>query len=272
MCRLYGFRSSHPRKIECELIRAQNSLLAQSRCDSSGEVHPDGWGLGCYDPDGNLSVARQPESAFAADGFRAAAGAAFSTNVIAHVRKATIGQVSAENTHPFHHRHWLFAHNGTLAGFAAFREALLAETPDAQRAAIRGNTDSEHLFHYFLGLREQTPDDPLDTVLRRGVLRVAGLAERHAPGAHVAFNCLLTDGRDTAGVRWGKPLWVVERPRVHPCEVCGGALHVGEIGSRDYRAVVVASERITATEDWRELPNHSLFRIGPRVDWHCTSL
>lgn len=272
MCRLYGFRSTHPRKVECELIRAQNSLLAQSRCDGSGESHPDGWGLGCYEADGNLTVARQPESAFDAAGFRAAAGSAFSRNVIAHVRKATVGQVSPENTHPFHHRHWLFAHNGTLAGFAAFRAALLDETPDEQRRSVRGNTDSEHLFHFLLGLREGAPDLSLAEVLRRGILRVAQLAERHAPGQHVAFNCLLTDGVETVGVRWGKPLWVVERTRVHPCEVCGGTLHVGEIGADDYRAVVVASERITRSDDWRELPNRSLFQIDRRAGWHCEPL
>ena len=272
MCRLYTFRSTHPRKVECELIRAQNSLLAQSRCDGVGEIHPDGWGLGRYDGAGELTVARQPESAFAASGFRVAAAEAFSTNVIAHVRKATIGQIAPENTHPFHHRHWLFAHNGTLAGFAAFRETLLAEMPAAQRAAIRGTTDSEHLFHYLLGLRESDPDAGLADVLRHGVERVARLAETRAPGAHVAFNCFLSDGRETVGVRWGRPLWVVERPRVHPCEVCGGVLHIGEIGGDDYRAVVVASERITAGEDWREIPNRSLFRIGPAVDWHCEPL
>lgn len=272
MCRLYTFRSTHPRKVECELIRAQNSLLAQSRCDGLGEIHPDGWGLGRYDADGRLAVARQPESAFAASGFRAAAAEAFSTNVIAHVRKATVGQISPENTHPFHHHNWLFAHNGTLAGFAAFRAVLLGEMTATQRAAIRGTTDSEHLFHYLLGLREREPDRCLTDLLRYGIRRIAMLAEERAPGAHVAFNCFLSDGSETVGVRWGKPLWVVERPRVHPCEVCGGVLHVGEIGSDDYRAVVVASERITVGEDWREIPNQSLFRIGPSVDWRCEPL
>ncbi len=39
-----------------------------------------------------------------------------SDNVIAHIRKATQGQVSLENTHPFQRelwgRYWVFAHNG----------------------------------------------------------------------------------------------------------------------------------------------------------------
>ena len=42
--------------------------------------------------------------------------------VIAHIRKATQGVVSLENTHPFVRelwgRYWVFAHNGDLKGFA----------------------------------------------------------------------------------------------------------------------------------------------------------
>ena len=44
-----------------------------------------------------------------------------SRNIIAHVRKATIGEVSLENAHPFIRelwgRQWVFAHNGDLKGY-----------------------------------------------------------------------------------------------------------------------------------------------------------
>src|SRR5690606_25052536 len=44
-----------------------------------------------------------------------------SKNVIAHIRKATVGAVCLENTHPYVReiwgRHWVFAHNGTLKDF-----------------------------------------------------------------------------------------------------------------------------------------------------------
>lgn len=33
MCRLYGFRANEATKVECALVLAQNSLLAQSRAD-----------------------------------------------------------------------------------------------------------------------------------------------------------------------------------------------------------------------------------------------
>ena len=31
MCRLYGFRATEPTRLECALVRAQNSLVVQSR-------------------------------------------------------------------------------------------------------------------------------------------------------------------------------------------------------------------------------------------------
>lgn len=62
MCRPYGFRSSQHRKVECELIEAQNSLLRQILGDAAGQVHGDGWGLG-HDEAAEPKLARQPTAA-----------------------------------------------------------------------------------------------------------------------------------------------------------------------------------------------------------------
>jgi glutamine amidotransferase len=271
MCRLYAFRSTLPRKVECELIAAQNSLLAQSRCDGAGVTHPDGWGLGYFDR-GQLTVTRQPSSAFEDATFRWSAAQAFSTNVIAHVRKATVGEVRVENAHPFVFEHWLFAHNGTLRGFPAYRDAMCAAMTPHQRAAIHGDTDSEHLFHFLLSVHERAPELPLLPMMRAAVSQLLQLAAAHAPGEQLALNLLLTNGGETVGLRYGPTLWRVERTAVHPCDVCGGTLHVGETGHHDYRAVVLASERITASEHWREVPDRTLFLIDADTRWHAEKL
>lgn len=267
MCRLYTFRSTLPRKVECELIAAQNSLLAQARCDRAGVSHPDGWGLGYY-VDGDLRVTRQPSSAFADEGFRWSAATTFSTNVVAHVRKATVGNVRRENAHPFHYGRWLFAHNGTLHGFERYRGALLEWLTPAQRGAIAGDTDSETIFHFLMSAREKQPELPLPLLFRDAVRRLLTLAAARAPDERVALNLLLTDGQETVGLRYGPTLWHVARAAVHPCDVCGGTLHVGETAGRDYRAHVVASEQITAGESWRELADRTLFHIDAGARWH----
>jgi glutamine amidotransferase len=271
MCRLYGFRSSHPRKIECELIRAENSLLAQSRKDSHGKSHPDGWGLATHDGEAPR-VVRQAEAAGESKAFRWASAQVHSRNVLAHVRRATIGDQRTENTHPFAHERWIFAHNGTLAAFPVLRERMLAETTANQRVAILGHTDSEHIFHFLLARVESRPDNALVDAIRDGVTELVAWAQREVPGSEIGLNMLMTNGSESVGVRFGRPLWYAERDRIHPCEVCGGALHVEGEPPHEYRAAVVASEPITRTERWAAFPEASIFRIDPHARLEIESL
>ena len=66
-----------------------------------------------------------------------------SLNVIAHIRKATQGGVTIENTHPFIReiwgQNWVFAHNGNLK-----------DVPDMSESFCQpiGSTDSEAAFCY----------------------------------------------------------------------------------------------------------------------------
>ena len=70
--------------------------------------------------------------------------------IIGHVRAGTVGQPKNENTHPFRFRGWLFAHHGTVPDFDGVRDELSRAIPDFLRRNIRGQTDSEHLFHVML--------------------------------------------------------------------------------------------------------------------------
>ncbi len=68
-----------------------------------------------------------------------------SDNVIAHIRKATQGQVALENTHPFQRelwgRYWVFAHNGNLKEFEPRLHAAFKPV---------GQTDSERAFCWLM--------------------------------------------------------------------------------------------------------------------------
>ena len=271
MCRLYGFRSNTRRKVECELIRSQNSLLEQSLEDERGQSNPHGWGLATYELV-EPRVVRQPEAAFDSDAFRWESARAYACNVLAHVRRATVGGVRMANTHPFTHGRWLLAHNGNLGAFDAVRPRLLAAMDPRHRAAIHGDTDSEHVFHWLLSLRETEPDGPLLDVVRGGVRQVIEWSEAEDPGAEIALNIILTDGEESVGLRYGRSLWYVERDLVHPCEVCDGALHVEEGGTSPYRAVVVASERVTGDEEWTQIPEAMLFHVDRAARFRTESL
>jgi len=284
MCRLYGFSATHPTRVECELIEAQNSLMRQSRRDGRGFGNPDGWGLGTV-RDGVLRCEREVGPAYESEEYRRDASRVDASTVVAHVRRATVGEPRQENTHPFRREGSLLAHNGHVPAFDRVRPRLLdAMAPELERG-IRGTTDSEHVFHLLLSrLRErvQPPaDEPvaearpaasdMKEVLRETVEDLqrwctAAVSESgevpRGPDGHrldrLALNLVWTVGDRMAGSRFGRSLWSLEREGAHRCEVCGQRHPDPEPDG--YRSVEVASERITG-EDWQEVPEASLFWV-----------
>lgn len=259
MCRLYGFIATEPTKVECTLVHAQNALIAQSRKDLSGLDHAHGWGVATYDgmePD----VQREAWAAYHGEHFSRAAARTYSELVVAHVRRATVGEPAIENTHPFAEGPWVFAHNGTVPGFDKVRSLMRDRMNESQWKRIEGDTDSEHIFHYFLSLCERGeihPQESLVDAIWRLVDDVAAMSAQAAPGKRLGLNIMLTDGRRLAGSRMNRSLFFVHRDGVHDCEICGFP-HIRHDPDSDYRAVVVASEPLTQ-EDWIEVPNNSIW-------------
>jgi predicted glutamine amidotransferase len=259
MCRLYGFRANEPTKVECTLVHAQNSLMVQSREDLAGYGHAQGWGVTTYQ-DHRPHVERQAWAAYHGEHFRRAAARIFSRQVLAHVRRATVGAPKIENTHPFVDGPWTFIHNGTIRNFDRLRPRLLAQLPQERCKAIHGDTDSEHVFHFLRHLQTRAPHRPLSEVLRDGLRQIVEWCREIEPAAGVSLNVILTDGEQMVGSRLGRTLYYVEREGVHDCEICGFP-HIHHDPHRRYRAVVVASEPISH-EDWREVPERSVYQVN----------
>ena len=271
MCRLYSFRSNVRRKVECELIRAQNSLITQSLQDERGSSNPHGWGLGTYS-NGASNIVRQLDPAYDSEEFRWTAAQVYTCNVMAHVRRATIGKLSLENTHPFEHGRWMLIHNGNINAFQAIRPMMLDAMSPSIRESVQGDTDSEHVFKYIMSLHEQRTEEPILDILRQGIKQVINWSEEAEPGSEAALNIIMSNGEETLGSSLGRSLWYVKRKAVHPCEVCGGALHVEEDPGADYRAVVIASEPITNDEEWTAVPEGSLFHIDSNISLKIDAL
>lgn len=162
MCRLFGFRSIIPSQVHRSLVSAENALVWQS------EVHPDGWGVAYY-VGGFPHVIKSASTAIHDALFRRVSGIVSSHTVIAHLRKATKGQNSLINTHPFQYGSWIFAHNGDIPRFAELRGELLARVPPVLRRFILGDTDSEVIFYLLLGHMAARLGDEALTLHQRGV-------------------------------------------------------------------------------------------------------
>src|SRR6059058_292594 len=206
MCRLFGCRTVAPGAVAHELLHGANALRIQSR------EHPDGWGLGWYV--GRVpQVVRSLSPAHGDEDFEQVGSFVTASTILAHLRKASVGAVSLPNTHPFEWGPWLFAHNGTISGWARISSAVEARIESGLRAKIRGETDSERCFYLFLTCLADRCDPTTArfadaaAALRKavGLIRTAA-QDAGQPEPSTTF--LATDGRLMIACRQGRTLHV----------------------------------------------------------------
>jgi predicted glutamine amidotransferase len=181
MCRVLGSVAAEQITLRHELLEAENPVVRQS------EKHDSGWGLSVYRrADGESpNTLRFAEAAFSSSELEAAAdmrGRIFNV----HVRRATFGGLSEENTHPFCLGSNSFSHNGTIIE----PERLLE--PGVARP--KGTTDSECFFN--LLMRDFDQGDAIES-LRRTV----EAAIDHSPFS--GLNFLFSDGERLYAYRLG---------------------------------------------------------------------
>src|ERR1700744_3461129 len=92
-----------------------------------GRRRPAGAGLGIFDGTGPV-VHKAPIAAFDDAAFAREAREERSPSFLAHIRFASTGAKTVENTHPFEQDSRLFAHNGVLEGLAQIEAELGADT------------------------------------------------------------------------------------------------------------------------------------------------
>lgn len=136
MCELLGISSA--RKVDC------NDLL--NPFFSHASEHPDGWGLARFYGN-SVSLEKEPVSALESVYLKNRLTDEIREDIlIAHIRKASVGNLSYQNSHPFARRDasgrlWTLAHNGTI-----FESPVLEPYAQLQN----GSTDSERILYYLV--------------------------------------------------------------------------------------------------------------------------
>jgi glutamine amidotransferase len=203
MCRLFGFRSVIPSQVHRSLISADNALGPQS------QKHPDGWGVAFY-VDGSPHITRSPTTALNCALFRRVSGVVSSETVLAHVRKATQGDPSVLNCHPFQHGRWTFAHNGDIPDFGRCREALMAHVAPRLRRYVLGDTDSEIVFFIFLSqvaLRGSLTGPMSAEDIAAALGATTALVRSISTEGKALLTFIVTDGVTMAAHQGGKELY-----------------------------------------------------------------
>ncbi len=146
MARLFGLIGNRA-DLAGRVIELERAVLSVPR-EALGDA-PVSWGMGFYQG-GEVLIRRRPSDDRRDLDVLSLAKDLRSDLIVGHVRAATVGSVRTENTHPFRYREWLFAHTGSLDKYPVIRARLLESIPEFIRKNVRGDTDSEVLFHLVL--------------------------------------------------------------------------------------------------------------------------
>lgn len=266
MGRLLAYMGNDPQRVRCALHPGRDLLQS---ADARGAV--DGWGLGFYQG-GEVLLQRRPKPPATPIDFFELAKDLRTDAIIAHMRTGTHGTAKNENTHPFRFRSWLFAHHGTIAGFDEHRAALLGAVPEHLARNIRGQTDSEFLFHLFLGNLHAANrlDDPLLSPRAAGKALVEAMAQvTRVVGQPSTLDVAATNGRILLVTRRGLPLSYYRVDGIRDCSVCRESPGEGRDGrpiDHDHlRAVVFLADGDAASQPrapWAEVPEDHMALVS----------
>jgi len=266
MCRIFGFRSTIQSQVHRSLVAADNALGQLSN------EHPDGWGVAYY-VDGAPHVTRSPKSALHDHIFHRVSGVVASETVLAHVRRATVGELSVLNCHPFQYGRWTFAHNGEIRDFAAHRETLRREVAPRLSRFILGETDSEVVFFLFLThlsahgpLSRRFSIDEVVDALRDTISQVRELTDGDTEESKALLTVVVTDGGTMAAVQSGKELfWSAHKTHCADRDTCPNLAPECEAPTETgyVNHLVFSSEPTTGENVWNEMARDDV--VG--VDW-----
>lgn len=251
MCQLLGMNCNVPTDI---------LFSFEGFCARGGHTdhHRDGWGIAFFEGKGVRLFVDSKASAESPVARIVRNYPIHSLNVIAHIRKATVGEVSLVNTHPFIRElwghYWVFAHNGDLT----------AELPPLTgRFRPVGTTDSEYAFCVILEFLQQRfgLHEPGESGLHAALQEVTDLL-----AARGSFNYLLSNGDYLFAHCATQLCYIVRQAPFATAHLIDEDITIdfSEVTTPEDRVAVIATTPLTDNEHWTAMkPGEFLvFRNG----------
>ncbi len=237
MCQLLGMNCNVPTDICFSFtgFRARGGLT---------DHHTDGWGICFFEGKGVRQFLDPNASAHSPVAEFVKSYPIKSKNVIAHIRKATQGDVRLENTHPFVRElwghYWAFAHNGDLKNFSPVLDGRFRPV---------GDTDSEHAFCFMLQELEREFGDRypgLEALGEKLHALTLGLA------GYGTFNYLLSHGEFLLAHCSTKLASIIRRAPFTVAHLKDQDVMVdfSEVTTGHDRVAVIATNPLTENETW----------------------
>lgn len=236
MCQLFALTCSSP-------VSPDFSLRGFFQRGGKTGDHADGWGLALFSQ-GKADIQTHQSAAHNCQQVSyLLESKPKATTVVAHIRKATVGQVSPENTHPFVRNlwgeTWAFAHNGDLEDF--YPESGPVYHPS-------GQTDSERAFCYILNrLAERFTHKPDLVELSTYLKTLSQYIARQG-----TFNFILSNGSFLITHCSTELYWTRRHPPYGQLTLLDTQVSVdlSEINNKGQTMVVLATKPLTRGEAW----------------------
>lgn len=246
MCQLLGMNCNVPTDI-CF------SFAGFRQRGGATDIHSDGWGIAFFEGKGVRMFLDPMPSAQSAISEFVRSYPIRSLNVIAHIRKSTLGATSLENTHPFIRemwgQYWIFAHNGHLPEFKPELDGSFTPV---------GNTDSELIFCWFLQrMRQRFGDSPPP---REELFDF--LTEITLPLAPTGiFNYLLSNGDCLAAHCSTELTYIIRCAPFAEAHLTDEDITIdfGDVTTPNDRVAVIATQPLTDNEDWTTMRPGSIW-------------
>lgn len=236
MCQLLGMNANVPTD-----MRFSFKGFSQ-RAGNTGD-HVDGWGMAFFEERGIRHFVDHQSAIISPIAQVIRDYPIQSTNVIAHIRKATQGVVSLTNCHPFVRElwgnYWVFAHNGDLK---EFRPRLHSHFHPV------GTTDSEYLFCWLMQEVHKSHAGIPSIAELTNTLRE--LAAEISP--HGTFNFLLSNGtalwaHANTNLFYVERAWPFSKATLSDEDV---SIDFSQKHEQGDRTAVVVTAPLTQNEEW----------------------
>ena len=163
--------------VDADLVRSFRKLASCGLVKPGRKPgHSDGWGIVAWNEGRPFYLAREPSDAWTDPKYEQACNvieeSMISSPLIVHLRKASVGSKTVENTHPFVIDDWAFAHNGTI-----------------RKQNLRGKTDSQWFFESLMQEKKLSSGDFM-SVLRKQIDSVRQVFR------YSSLTFLLSNGQD----------------------------------------------------------------------------
>ena len=257
MCRLFGLYANKPVDVEFSFYKSP-----KKRFEELSYKHCHGWGIAWIEKD--WQIYKEPKPLYESSSARKYINKKVCGRIIiSHIRRASVGSIKKENTHPWLYKGWVFAHNGTIHD----KEKILQLLNDNYKD-FEGSTDSEIFFHLIIQEVNSIGDsiegirNAIEKIIRNGI-------------EFTSLNFIASDGEKLYALRYAQTelldnytLYYIKRPMKDGLE--GLSRETQQLIklklSRGEKAIIIASETMSDEKYWNLIQNKHLIIIDKSLN------